>query len=166
MTERHDPAELERRLYAELRKTRAAMIGLAEGESRHLQPMKPYVVDEEKPVWFLCRRNVHLVAAVAGQAHPAMLALIGDDHHLYASLAGALHEERDQGRIDLFWSSVADAWLPEGRTSPEVTLLRFDPTDAEVWISDNAFKLAWEVAKANYARTAIDSGDKAHLTLE
>jgi hypothetical protein len=43
--------------------------------------------------------------------------------------------------------------------------LRFDPADAEVWLSDNAFKLAWEVAKANYTQTEAQSGEHATVAL-
>jgi general stress protein 26 len=165
MTERHDPAELEEKLYAELRKVRAAMVGVVGGQPHHFQPMKPYVVAEEKPVWFLCRRDNALIGQLAGSS-TAMVVVVSEDHHLHACIGGELHEERDQGRIDLFWNSVAEAWLPEGKTSPDVTLLRLDPADAEIWLSDNAFKLAWAVAKANYTRTQADSGEKAHIALD
>ena len=45
-------------------------------------------------------------------------------------------------------------------------LLRFNPAEAQVWLSDNSFKLAWEVAKANFNRQEIASGEKATLTLD
>jgi general stress protein 26 len=141
------------------------MLGLTGGAARHFQPMKAYLVEEERPIWFLCRRDIDLIADLAGQSLPAMINVVSEDHHLHASVVGTLTEDRDQGRIDLFWSSVAEAFLPEGKTSPMVTVLRFDPSDAEVWLSDNAFKLAWEVAKANYNQTRADSGEHAKVAL-
>jgi general stress protein 26 len=163
MSPSHTPADLEARLRKAIPATRAVMLGLVGEAPRHFQPMHAYVVEDERPVWFLCRRDVDLVEDLAGQSRPAMVNVVSEDHHLHASIRGSLIEDRDQGRIDLFWSSVAEAWLPEGKTSPLVTVLRFDPADAEVWLSDNAFKLAWEVAKANYNQTQAESGEHAHV---
>jgi general stress protein 26 len=165
MSQTHTPAELEARLRKALPATRAVMLGLSGEAPRHFQPMHAYVVEDERPIWFLCRRDIDLVLELAGQERPAMINVVSEDHHLHASIRGALIEDRDQGRIDLFWSSVAEAWLPEGKTSPFVTVLRFDPLDAEVWLSDNAFKLAWEVAKANYNKTEAQSGEHATVAL-
>ena len=98
-------------------------------------------------------------------ASAALITVVSDDHHLHASVAGQLSAERDQARIDQFWTSVADAWLPEGKLSPDVILLRFDPGEAEIWLSDNSFKLAWEVAKANFNREEIESGERATIRM-
>ena len=145
--------------------TRAVMLGVVGGAPRHFNPMKGHVVEGERPIWFLCKRDAQLATELQGGSHAAMAVVISEDHHLHACVGGALSAERDQARIDQLWNSVADAWLPEGRTSPDVILLRLDPSDAEVWLSDNAFKLAWEVAKANYSGQRAQSGEKAHLDL-
>jgi general stress protein 26 len=165
MSQTHTPAELEMRLRKAIPQTRAVMLGLVSETPSHFQPMHAYQVEEERPIWFLCRRDIDLVSELGGETRPAMINVISEDHHLHASVRGVLTEDRDQGRIDLFWSSVAEAWLPEGKTSPLVTVLRFDPADAEVWLSDNAFKLAWEVAKANYNQTQAQSGEHAKVAL-
>jgi general stress protein 26 len=165
MSAHHTDAEFEHKLRAAINGARGVMLGLAGPQEHHLQPMKGHAVEGEQPVWFLCRRDIALVEAVGAEARPALMTVVSEDHHLYATLDGHLAEDRDQGRIDQFWSSVADAWLPEGRTSPVVTLLRFEPTSAKVWLSDNSFKLAWEVAKANFNREPIHSGETATLRL-
>ena len=41
----------------------------------------------------------------------------------------------------------------------------FDPASAHVWISDNSFKLAWEVAKANLNREEIHSGEHVVVSM-
>jgi general stress protein 26 len=165
MSVHHTDAEFEDKLRVAINGARGVMLGLAGLEDHHLQPMKGHAVAGEQPVWFLCRRDITLAQAVAGEARTALMTVVSEDHHLYATLDGHLVEDRDQGRIDQFWSSVADAWLPEGRTSPVVTLLRFDPVAARIWLSDNSFKLAWEVAKANFNRQPIQSGETATLRL-
>jgi general stress protein 26 len=165
MSQSHTPAELEARLRKAIPSTRAVMLGLMGETPSHFQPMHAYLVEEERPIWFLCRRDIELVQGLAGQTLPAMINVVSEDHHLHASVKGLLREDRDQGRIDLFWSSVAEAWLPEGKTSPLVTVLRFEPEDAEIWLSDTMFKLAWEGAKANYNQTRAQSGEHANVAL-
>ncbi len=166
MTESHTPAELEARVRKAIQSTRAVMLGVVGGAPRHFNPMKGHVVESETPVWFICRTDAELARELDGGSHAAMCMVVSEDHHLHASVGGTLTTERDQARIDLFWNSVADAWLPEGRTSPNVILLRFEPEEAEVWLSDNSFKLAWEVAKANFNREPIQSGEKAHIAMQ
>ena len=166
MSAHHTEAELLALLRKAINSARAVMVGVVGGAPHHFHPMKGHAVEGERAIWFICRRDVSLVRELGGQAHAALLNVVSEDHHLHASVGGELTAERDQGRIDQFWSSVADAWLPEGRTSPEVILLRFDPAEAQVWLSDNSFKLAWEVAKANFNRQEITSGEKATLKLD
>jgi general stress protein 26 len=163
MSVHHTDEELLEKVRGAIKGARAVMVGLAGGEPRAFAPMKGHVVEGEAPVWFLCRDTVALARDLHGEPGQAIVNVIGDDHHLYASILGQLSVERDQARIDLFWSSVADAWLPEGRQAPGVVLLRFDPRDLEVWISDNSFALAWAVAKANYKHEQVESGDRASI---
>ncbi len=165
MSSAHSETELLAMLRKAINGTRAVMVGVVGDAAHHFHPMKGHAVEGERPAWFICRRDVSLVEELAGQSHAAVMSVVSEDHHLHASVGGTLTAERDQGRIDQFWSSVADAWLPEGRTSPDVILLRFDPEEVQVWISDNSFKLAWEVAKANFNREPIASGEKATLQL-
>ncbi len=166
MAEQHTPAELETKLRKAAKGVSAGMLGVVGGAPHHFAPMRAYQVDEEKPFWFITRRDVELVKELQGGSHAAMFIVVSEDHHLHACVGGTLQEDRDQARIDMFWNSVAEAWLPEGKTSPGVTLLRLDPAEAVVWLSDNAFKLAFEVAKANYNRTQAQSGETATITLD
>lgn len=163
MTAAHTEAELISLVHKAIKATRAVMVGVAGGELYPFHPMKGHTVEGERPAWFICRRDVSLVREIGGDSHAAIVNVISEDHHLHASLTGELIAERDQGRIDQFWSSVADAWLPEGRLSPDVVVLRFDPAEVQVWISDNSFVLAWEVAKANLRGQQITSGEKASI---
>ncbi len=165
MTTTHTEAELISKVHAAINATRAVMVGVVGGGVHPFHPMKGHAVEGERAAWFICRRNVSLVREIGGGSREAVVNVVSGDHHLHASLQGELSAERDQGRIDQFWNSVADAWLPEGRLSPDVVLLRFVPAEAEVWISDDSFTLAWEVAKANFKGQEITSGEKASIRL-
>ena len=115
MTATHTDAELLAKLQKAVNGARAVMVGVVGGAPHHFQPMKGHTVEGESQVWFICRRDITLVRDLEGETacgpdDPSS----ARDNHLHASVGGELTAERDQARIDQFWSSVADAWLPEG----------------------------------------------------
>ena len=85
---------------------------------------------------------------------------------LFATLTGTLSLSQDRARIDQFWNPVAGAWYPGGKDDPQLRVLKFDPSKAQVWISDDGLaKFAFEVAKANATHTLPDVGQKADLNV-
>jgi general stress protein 26 len=69
MSQSHTSAELEVRLRKATQSTRAVMVGLVGEPVRHFQPMHAYLVEEERPIWFLCRRDIELVQDLGDQTH-------------------------------------------------------------------------------------------------
>jgi general stress protein 26 len=66
--------------------------------------------------------------------------------------------------MDRYWNAVVAAWYPDGKDDPQLTMLRLDCADAEVWISDDGpVKFAWEIAKANATHQPPDAVGRAHL---
>ncbi len=58
------------------------------------------------------------------------------------------------------------AWFPEGKDDPELTLLRLEPDDAEVWIANKGpIRFAFEIAKANLTDQEPDLGRHSRLDL-
>ena len=134
------------------------MLGLMDS-GQHFQPMTAFVEEEAGQIWFFTRKDTDLAQATAGGQ--AMFVVQTDD--LQACLGGRLTETFDRVRMDKYWNSVVAAWYPEGKDDPNLTMLRLDLQDAEVWISANPVKFAWEIAKANATHSTPDAGGKAHL---
>jgi len=134
------------------------MLGLMDS-TQHFQPMTAFVEEKAGQIWFFTRKDTDLVQATAGGL--AMFTIQTND--LQACLGGRLTEAFDRARMDKYWNSVVAAWYPDGKDDPNLTMLRLDLEDAEVWISANPVKFAWEVAKANATRSTPDVGDKAHI---
>ena len=162
--------DAEQRLWDAIKERRTGMLGLIGGADGHMQPMTAFADQEEgegggRDIWFFCRKDNDLLRQ-AGQGHAAMFTLLTKNDDFVACISGVLREGYDPSRIDRFWNPVVAAWYPEGKDDPNLTLLRFDPEDAQVWISrGGAVRFGWEIAKANLTKTLPDIGEQAHLSL-
>jgi general stress protein 26 len=166
MSEHLDRAELEVRLWHEIDKSRFGMLGLAGGRPRHMQPMTAYADKAEGALWFFTKRTSDLVRETGVEGHAAMFCIMAKDQEFQACVGGDLAEDRDRAKIDRYWNAVAAAWFPEGKDDPDLTLLKFVPADAQVWVSRSGpLTFAWEIAKANATKTEPDVGEVAHLNL-
>jgi general stress protein 26 len=165
MSEHLDRAELEIRLWKEVEKIRFGMLGLVGGPPRHLQPMTAYADREAGALWFYTKTTTDLARESVG-GHAAMFCVMAKDQEFQACIGGDLTPVRDMEKIKAFWNPVAAAWFPEGKKDPDLTLLRLEVRDAEVWVSRaGPVRFGWEIAKANATGREPDVGDKAHLTL-
>lgn len=121
------------RLWDELREIRTGMLGLAGAREAHSQPMTAHFEGTSGPLWFYTRRDSELVAAI-GDNHRAVFHYVGPGHELYACVHGDLTVSQDQAMIDRFWSEEVARWFPGGRSDGSVTLLRFEPDEAQIWL--------------------------------
>lgn len=165
MAHTHHPEDVEERLWREIGKGATVMLGLTGDPPRHFQPMAAFCDEEEGGgVWFYARKDSDLVRDV-GEGRAAMFNLMTRSHDFIASVSGVLRSYHDPDRIDRFWNPVVAAWFPEGKDDPNLTLLRFEPEEAQVWLSHtNPVKFGWEIAKANLTHKEPDVGDTAHLS--
>ena len=165
-TDTHDRQAVEDRLWSEIDKAHYGMLGLVDVDPpQHFQPMTAFTDAAGASVYFFCRADSDL-ARDAGAGHQAMLVIQAKDREVQACIGGELSARRDQSVIDRFWNPVIAAWFPEGKGDPGLTVLKFAPRDAQVWISDQGpVKFGWEIAKANATGKEPDVGGRAHIDL-
>ncbi|HEX4199481.1 MAG TPA: pyridoxamine 5'-phosphate oxidase family protein [Caulobacteraceae bacterium] len=163
----HTRAEIEVRLWDEIRKDRTGMLGLiGEDITRHYQPMSAFAEPGEQAMWFFVRDDSDLAVEAARTGGEAMFTFQSKDQTLMACLGGRLSLSRDPERVKKYWNPVAAAWFPDGRDDPRLALLRFDVIDAQAWLVEaGPVKFAWEVAKANVTGRQPDVGQSAHLDM-
>lgn len=130
MTDRQD---IERKFWKALRSDRTAMLSTEKTEGA--QPMT-ILVDGERdagPLWIFTSKDTELgqVLTASTRAH---LAFSAKGHDVFASLEGVLTPDNNREVIDRLWNPFVAAWYEEGKTDPKLQLLRFDATDAKVWI--------------------------------
>lgn len=157
----NDRDAVETRLWDEIERHQIGMLGVVGGAARHTQPMTAFVERDAQRIWFFTRRDTDLVRHT-GEGHEAMF--IFQQKDLQACIGGTLRLSHDPARIDKYWNAVVAAWYPQGREDPNLTLLSFECSDAEVWISQaGPVKFAWEIAKANATHRTPDLGGKANI---
>ena len=158
-TDPHNIADVKKRMWKAIDDRHGTgMLGLMDA-TQHFQPMTAFVEEKAGQIWFFTRKDTDLARATAGGM--AMFTIQTND--LQACIGGRLTETLDRARMDKYWNSVVAAWYPDGKDDANLTMLRMDLADAEVWISANPVKFAWEVAKANATHSTPDAGDKAHI---
>ena len=158
--------EAKDRLWDEIRKVRYGMLGLVGADSGgHFQPMTAFCEPETGDIWYFTRKDTDLARAAAGGAD-AMFVIQARDQGFQACLSGRIQPQHDAARIERYWNAVVAAWFPDGRDDPQLTLLLFQPKDAQVWLSEsNPIKFFWEIAKANMSKGEPDVGQSTSLHL-
>ena len=83
---------------------------------------------------------------------------------LQACISGQLTQQYDRSRVDKYWNAMIAAWFSGGKDDPNLTLLRLECDDAQVWISQaGPVKFVWEIAMANATKHQPDLGGKTSL---
>lgn len=131
------PQELESRLWKALEDDRTLMLGLSDSDHSHAQPMTALIEQERSPLWIFSARDTHL-ARQLDTPHPAFATFTAKDHELFATLHGTLRIDNDRAMIDRLWNPYVAAWFEGGKTDPKLALLRFDATQAEVWLNETS----------------------------
>lgn len=161
----HSPEEIEDRLWSEIDRAGFGMLGLV-GTRHHFQPMTAFTEKPAGLIWFFARRDSELARMIGAEGADAMFVVQSRDQGLQACLGGRLTLSHDLERIDRFWGPMVSAWHPHGRDDPDLTLMRLDCVDAEVWLTEaGPRKYAWEVARSNMHGERPDLAERAHLRL-
>ncbi|MFZ4607657.1 MAG: pyridoxamine 5'-phosphate oxidase family protein [Caulobacter sp.] len=162
-TDINDRADVEKRLWHEIKHSRTVMLGAHTHPLQHFQPMTAFHEPETGQVWFFTRGDTDLARSIA-EGKPAMMVVQTKDFQ--ACVGGELTLQHDAARIEKYWNPMVAAWYPQGKADPALTLLCLDVSDAQVWISDaGPVKVAWEVAKANATGATPDLGASRRIDL-
>lgn len=138
------------------------MLGAVGGD--RTQPMTAFAERDNELVWFFTRDDTDLAQDAAGTTD-ARLIFGSKDEKLFADISGTLSIEHDRGRIDKYWNPVVAAWYPDGKDDPHLTLMKFSPRSGQIWVSQKGLVgFAFEITKANLAKTTPDVGDSAKVS--
>jgi len=127
------PPELEAKFWKALKSDMTMMIGL-DGSKIIPRPMTAQLEgDTGGPIWFFTAKDTELVRGGAG-GDRATATFVSKGHDLFATVQGKLHVDNDRAVIDRLWNRFVAAWFEGGKDDPKLTLLRFDPDQAEIWL--------------------------------
>lgn len=157
----HDHAAVERRLWDEIEKHSVGMLGVTGDNTHHTQPMTAFVEPRARQLWFFVGAETALAHDIV-EGRSGMFVFQRDD--IQACISGDLQIHYDRARIDRYWNAVVAAWWPGGKDDPNLTLIRMDCDEAQVWLARSGpARFAWEIAKANATKHAPDVGGHASL---
>jgi general stress protein 26 len=128
--------------------------------------MSSYHEQETHTLWFYSYADNKLSGPLKdGKSEDAMFHFVDKERQVWACIMGTLSCNRDQAHIDKFWDSQAKAWFAEGKDDPQLTMLKFEPREAEVWINEKGLvRYGLGVLKANLTKTTPDPG--VHETIK
>jgi len=155
--------EAVRQFWASLTDRSTVMLGV-HGSDERLQPMTAFSEPETGLIWFFTRNDTDLARETRPGSEGRMI-FAARNEELFADISGTLLIDCDRPRINKYWNAVVAAWYPEGKDDPHLTLLRFQPKNGQVWISKQGLlRFAFQVTKANVAKTKPDLGGSAEVT--
>ena len=124
----------------------------------HARPMHVSDIGSDNQVWFFTGISSEKVKEI--QADPTVgITMQGGGKFL--SLTGKASVVQEQNKIDSLWKEQYKVWFPEGKDSPNVTLLVVDPESGEYWDNSGLTGLQYlfEAGKAYFQGTEIDTSD-------
>jgi general stress protein 26 len=127
------------------------------------RPMALQEVEFDGDLWFFAARDSRKVAHVT--ADPQVnVATIGSSS--WVSLTGAAVVVDDLAKKRELWSSVVEAWFPDGPEDPGVVLIRVAATSAEYWDSPGGRVASLiSFAKAKVTGQPYDGGENEKVRI-
>ena len=130
MADQDTPQQVAETFLAKLNDSPFVMVGLTSGG--HSEPMTAQLDDDQpNTLYFFAGRDNRIAGGGA-----AMAQFVGKGHDFFACMAGTVAVDNDRAQIDKLWSKQVEAWFPQGKEDPNLTLLRFDIDSAELWETD------------------------------
>ncbi len=121
-----DPQELKAQFWKALSAAPVVMLHL-DIDPQGAAPMTAQLdKDADGTIWFFTSPDNRFARLGAASA-----TFVAKGHDTFASFSGMLSEETSQERKDALWSTVVEAWFPEGKGS--ALMLRMDLGDAAIW---------------------------------
>ena len=130
---------LKKKFWKELSASPFIMLGLKGVEDDRTRPMTAQVdvpedgdTDDGGQIYFFGSKSDGVGLAVHGSGH-AVATFASKGHDLFAHIHGTLVASDDKAVIDRLWSPFVASWYKDGKDDPDLQLLRFDTTSADVW---------------------------------
>ena len=134
-----------------------AMMTFSTESSGHLhsQPMTTQQQEFDGDVWFIGSKKSDLVRSVR-QTPKVNLSYSGDG---YVSLYGNAELIEDRAKLDELWSDMYKAWFSEGKSDPDIQLIKVSAMGAHYWESDGKLKGFYQMAKAAVTGNTPDADE-------
>lgn len=137
--------------------------GMLSSEGAAPRPMAHTAKPKDNALWFITAKGTD-IAEAAAQSKTGQYILACGHSQLYAAINGQLRVETSPEKLDEIWSPMAAVWFDDGRQDDDICLVRFTPTEGEVWATEGSAKALFEFAKAHMTDERLDMGDHGKVT--
>jgi general stress protein 26 len=129
----HNPSttELEDRLWRELSPSAFVFLGMDDASDEDVPMTLHCDGDRRGSVWVFTTKGSSINREGAATAR-----FISKGQDFFARISGAVRSEHDRAVIDKLWSPRIAAWYKGGREDPALAVVRFDTSEAEIWLGD------------------------------
>ena len=97
----------------------------------HSRPMATQTTPFSGELWFLTRLHSGKVYELRNDSEVALTYV--DGKQTYLSVSGRATISTDRTKIEELWNPMYQAWFPNGKDDPEISVLRVDVDRAEYW---------------------------------
>lgn len=134
----------------------AMLTTLGEDRIPRARPMQVSNVDGDNKVWFFTRLGSEKVDEIQADSTVGITMQGGGK---FLSLSGKASVVRDQDKINQLWKEPYQVWFPEGKESPNVTLLVIDPANGEYWDTSGftGLRYLYEAGKSYFQGSGVDT---------
>jgi general stress protein 26 len=133
----HTEEELKLKFWKALSSDMVMMLSLADVDDGHSRPMTAQLEEDQNSIWFFTSTDNALVKNI-GKSSKGVATFVSKGHDLYATVHGKLTLDNDKATIDRLWNNFVAAWYEGGKDDPKLSLLRFDPSNGEVWLNGSS----------------------------
>ena len=122
--------------------------------------------DFDGSLWFITDKRSRKVRAIESGAMTTLM-FQNDKEGNYLHLTGRAAVVDDRAKLEELYTTLQRTWFPKGVDDPDITLVRFDATEANSWDShDSLVRLAVAFAKSVITRSPGKSGNAGVAKLE
>jgi general stress protein 26 len=134
--------ELKEMFWKELKSSPFVMIGLQGVEDSRTRPWTAVVdwhdeknTGEGGDIYFFGAKSEAIVKGVS-KSNLVVCTYVAKGHDIFAHIHGTLELVNDRATVDKLWNPFIASWYKEGKEDPDLQLLRFDTSKAEIWKSE------------------------------
>ena len=126
------------------------------------RPMSRQDVDIDGDLWFIATRDSRKVEHI--RANPTVNVTVTSQSS-WVSISGRAEVVDDLEKLKEYWSTFAEAWIPEGPEDPNAILIHVDAETAEYWDNPGGrVSSIISLVKSKVTGQPYDGGDHATVT--
>ncbi|MDQ3471321.1 MAG: pyridoxamine 5'-phosphate oxidase family protein [Pseudomonadota bacterium] len=124
---------LEDKFWDALEQSPFLMLGLQGVDDAFTRPMTAQV--DGATIYFFANASDDLVRGLQ-HSNRAVATFASKGHQLFASVHGTLHLSNDREVVERLWNPIIASWFKDAKDDPDLALVRFETSSADVWEAD------------------------------